>query len=197
MAHDPVTDEIWVTFQSWNPDYGGYRLHIYRSVDHGVTFMETAVPEFADPACSDPCHVTHPSLAFDLQGRVGMTVQLTKDEGILKVVQFSASADHGETWLEPVRLSFTDGLQSWRNPNAFTPHPDNAQTIAMGLAQDPATAHNIAVGIALTSAVQELQMRWNGEYWGTAATSKGFVAMWIDHSNDGRPHLYAQVLKVE
>ncbi|MEA3136453.1 MAG: repeat-like domain [Thermoplasmata archaeon] len=197
MAHDPVSDEVWVTYQSWDEGYGGYLTHIWRSTDHGASFAETAVPAFASPACSDPCHVTHPALAFDLDGRVGLIAQLTKDEGIVKVVQFSASDDHGATWLAPFELSSTDGTDSWRNPNAFAPGMGNAQAIATGVAADPRTAHNVALGLGLSTAVSELQMRWNGEYWGLAATSKGFVAMWIDHSNDGRPQLYSRLLKVE
>jgi hypothetical protein len=196
LAHDPVTDDLYVVYQSWDEGYDGYRLHLMRSTDQGVTFNETAVPDFSSPLCSDPCHVTHPAVAIDAQGRLGMTVQLTKEGGVLKVVQFSASSDYGATWLPPFELSATDGTQSWQNPNAFRPLPANGQAIADGLASDPATAHNIAVGLALTSAVSELQMRWNGEYWGLAATPKGFVAMWIDHSNDGRPQLYSRLLGV-
>lgn len=198
LAHDPVTDDLYVTYQTWEDGAGGYRIHVWRSTDHGVTFAETAVPAFASPDCAAPCHVTHPAIAFDLQGRVGLLVQLTNDGGHFKEVQFSASSDHGATWLAPVSLSKTDGLlgQGWSNPNAFRPSPENAVAIAMGLAVDPTTAHNVAVGIALTTAVQELQMRWNGEYWGLAASSKGFVAMWIDHANDGRPQLWSRLLAV-
>lgn len=195
LAHDPATGDLWVTFQSWDESYGGYRLHLYRSTDHGLTFAETAVPAFASPACPDPCHVTHPAVAFDRAGRVGVLVQLTKDEGILKVVQFSASADHGATWAAPVALSRTDGLDSWRNPQAFTPLPGDGQAVAEGVAADPASAHNAAAGLALSSAVAELQMRWNGEYWGLAASSRGFVAMWIDHSGGGRPQLWSQLVQ--
>lgn len=197
LAHDPLTDDLYVAYQTWDTQAGGYRLHIWRSSDGGVTFAETAVPDFKADNCPAPCHVTHPGLAVDLQGRLGIVVQLTRDEGVVKVVQFSASADRGASWATPLELSSTDGTDSWRNPNAFTPLPGNAQAIAAGLSQDPATAHNVAVGIALTSAVQELQMRWNGEYWGMAATTQGFVAMWIDHSNDGRPQLYSRLLAVE
>jgi hypothetical protein len=197
LAHDPVSDDLYVVYQSWDTEYDGYKIHLWRSTDQGVTFTETSVPAFGSPACTDPCHVTHPSVAFDLQGRLGMTVQLTKEGGVLKVVQFSASSDNGTTWLPPLELSHADGMQSWQNPNAFRPLPENAQAIARGLAADPTTGNNVAIGIALTSAVQELQMRWNGEYWGLAATSKGFVAMWIDHTNDGRPQLYSQLLAIE
>lgn len=197
LAHDPLTDDLYVSYQTWHTDYGGYRLHIWRSTDGGVTFTETAVPDFKADNCPDPCHVTHPGLAIDLDGRLGIVVQLTKDEGIVKVVQASVSTDQGATWVTPLELSSTDGMDSWRNPNAFTPLPENAQAIAMGSAQDPATAHNVAAGLALSTAVSELQMRWNGEYWGMAATPQGFVAMWIDHSNDGRPQLYSRLLAVE
>lgn len=200
LAHDPVSDDLYVVYQSWDTEDDGYKVHLWRSTDHGVTFTEAAVPDFTSPTCADPCHVTHPSIAFDLDGRVGMTVQLTREGGHLKEVFFAASADHGATWTEPFELSRTDGMgpaaQGWSNPNAFTPLPGNAQAIAAGLAADPATAHNVAVGLALSSAVSELQMRWNGEYWGLAATSKGFVAMWIDHSADGRPQLYSRLLQV-
>ncbi|HUR26023.1 MAG TPA: sialidase family protein [Candidatus Thermoplasmatota archaeon] len=196
LAHDPVTDDLYVSAQSWDTGYGGYRLHVWRSTDGGVTFSETAVPDFTAEACPDPCHVTHPGLAVDLQGRLGIVVQLTKDEGIVKVVQSSASGDHGATWLPPLELSSTDGTDSWRNPNAFAPRTDNAAAIARGLAANPPTAHNVAAGLALSTAVSELQMRWNGEYWGMAATPQGFVAMWIDHSNNGRPQLYSRVLTV-
>ena len=195
LAHDPATDDLWVTYQSWDESYGGYRLHLYRSADHGLSFAETPVPAFASPACADPCHVTHPAVAFDQAGRVGLLVQLTKDEGVLKVVQFSASADHGATWAAPVDLSHTDGMDSWRNPQAFTPMPQDAQAAAAGVAADPTTAHNAAAGAALSAAISELQMRWNGEYWGLAASSQGFVAMWIDHSGGGRPQLWSQVVE--
>jgi len=197
LLHDPVSDDLYVSAQSWDATYGGYRLHVWRSTDHGVTFAETPVPIFASPACPDPCHVTHPGLAVDPQGRIGLVVQLTKDQGIVKVVQFSASSDHGATWLTPFELSSTDGTDSWRNPNAFAPAPENGMGIAQGLAANPPTAHNVAAGLALSTAVSELQMRWNGEYWGMAASSKGFVAMWIDHSDDGRPELYSRVLTVQ
>lgn len=195
LAHDPLTDDLWIAHQSWDEGYGGYRLHLLRSTDHGLSFAETAVPPFASPACPDPCHVTHPAVAFDLAGNVGLLAQLTKDEGIVKVVQLSASPDHGATWAAPVELSHTDGMDSWRNPQAFQPLPASSQAIAEGLASDPATAHNVAAGLALSTAVSELQMRWNGEYWGVAASSKGFVAMWIDHSGGGRPQLWSQLVQ--
>jgi hypothetical protein len=201
LAHDPVSDDLYIVWQSWDTEYDGYRIHLWRSTDHGVTFAPTAVPDFASPTCADPCHVTHPAVAFDQEGRLGMIVQLTREGGHLKEVYFSASADEGATWTKPFELNKADGMgptaQGWSNPNAFAPLPGNAQAIAAGLASDPTTAHNIAVGLALTSAVSELQMRWNGEYWGLSATSKGFVAMWIDHSNDGRPQLYSRLLAVE
>lgn len=201
LAHDAVTDDLYVVYQSWDLEYDGYRTHLWRSTDHGVTFNETAVPDFSSETCADPCHVTHPAVAVDPQGRLGMTVQLTKEGGHLKEVYFSASDDHGATWLPAFELSKTDGMgptaQGWSNPNAFRPLPENAAAIAMGLAENPDTGHNVAVGLALSTAVSELQVRWNGEYWGLAATSKGFVAMWIDHTNDGRPQLYSRLLAVE
>jgi len=195
LAHDPATDDVWVAWQSWDAAYGAYRLHVAHSTDHGRSFAETAVPAFKDAACSDPCHVTHPGLAVDGKGRVGLLAQLTKDGGVLKVVQMSASSDRGATWTVPITLSKADGMDSWQNPNAFTPAAGNGQAIAEGLAQAPGTAHEVAAGIALTSAVSELQMRWNGEYWGMAATPKGFVAMWIDHTGGGRPQLWSQLIE--
>jgi hypothetical protein len=194
VAHDPLTDDLWVTYQSWDEGYGGYRLHLFRSTDHGATFRAVPAPSFASPLCADPCHVTHPSLAFDDAGRAALLVQLTRDEGLLKVVQVAASADQGRTWTAPLQLSHADGMDSWRNPEAFRPLPGNAQAVAAGVASDPASAHNAAAGVALSTAVSELQMRWNGEYWGLAASPKGFVAMWIDHSGGGRPQLWSQVV---
>jgi hypothetical protein len=197
LAHDPLSDELWVAYQSWDTAYNGYKLHAWRSTDHGASFKETAVPDFRSPLCPDPCHVTHPSLAFDLQGRVGLTVQLTMDQGLVKVVQFSASDDHGATWSDPFELSATTGSDSWQNPNAFTPDQEALEAYVDGVKRDPASAKGQAAGLALTTLVSELQMRWNGEYWGVAASSKGFVAMWIDHSADGRPQLYSRLLDVD
>lgn len=201
LAHDPVTDAVWFAYQTWETEAGGYRIHLWRSTDGGVTFNETAVPDFTSPTCSEPCHVTHPALAFDLDGTTGLIVQLTQDGGHLKEVYFSASDDKGATWLPPFELSKTDGMgpgsQAWTNPNAFQPLPENAQAIATGTEPSPGGAKATAAGIGLTTAVSELQIRWNGEYWGLAATTKGFVAMWIDHSNDGRPQLYSRLLAVE
>lgn len=201
LAYDPVADSVWVSYQSWDTEYGGYKLHLWRSTDNGVTFTQTAVPDFTSPTCADPCHVTHPALAFDANGTVGLIVQLTRDGGHLKEVYFSASDDNGATWLPPFELSKTDGMgpgsQAWTNPNAFQPLAENAGNIATGTEPSPGGVKATAAGIALTTAVSELQIRWNGEYWGLAASSKGFVAMWIDHSNDGRPQLYSRLLSVE
>ena len=198
LGHDPVTDDLYVVHQAWDEAYGGYRLYAYRSTDHGASYEAIPVPEFPSQSCTDPCHVTHPAVGFDLEGRVGLTVQLTQDGGHLKEVWFTASSDQGQSWAEPVLLSRTDGIaqDGWSNPGAFTPQPDNAEAIAAGVADDPTTAHNVAAGIALTTAVQELQMRWNGEYWGLTASSHGFVAMWVEHGGDGKPQLWSQVVAV-
>lgn len=201
LAHDPVDDAVWVSYQSWDTAYGGYRLHLWRSTDGGATFTETGVPDFSSPTCADPCHVTHPALAFDAQGRAGLVVQLTRDGGHLKEVYASASDDDGATWVEPLQLSRTEGMgpgsQAWTNPNAFTPLQQNAGAIVAGTEPSPGGVKATAAGLALTTAVSELQIRWNGEYWGMAATPQGFVAMWIDHTNDGRPQLYSRLLAVE
>lgn len=201
LSYDAVDDAVWVSYQSWDTGHGGYLLHLWRSVDGGATFTETAVPDFTSPTCAAVCHVTHPALAFDDQGRAGLVVQLTRDGGHLKEVWFSASDDDGATWLAPFQLSRTDGVgpgsQAWTNPNAFTPLPGSAAAIATGTDPSPGGVKSTVAGYALTTAVSELQIRWNGEYWGLAATPRGFVAMWIDHTNDGRPQLYSQVLAVE
>lgn len=199
LGHDPVSDDLYVAHQTWDESYGGYRLYLHRSTDQGASFQELEAPSFPSDVCTDPCHITHPAVGFDLDGRVGLTVQLTQDGGHLKEVWFTASHDHGQTWAEPVLLSRTDGIgqEGWTNPGAFTPQPDNAVAIAQGTAGDPTTAHNVAAGVALTTAVQELQMRWNGEYWGLTASSQGFVAMWIQHNGDGKPELWSQHIRVE
>lgn len=196
LAHDETTDDVWVAYQSWDDAAAAYRLHLYRSGDAGATYASVPVPAFSSSACAEPCHRTHPAIGFDLAGRIGMVVQLTQDGGHFKEVQFTASADHGATWLPPVVLSQTDGIlmAGWSNPNALLPAPDNAGEIASGLAADPTTAHNVAAGIALSTAVSELQLRWNGEYWGLTAGTDGFAAMWIEHGPDGRPQLWSQVL---
>lgn len=198
LAHDAVHDDLYVVYQSWDEGYGGYRLHLWRSVD-GRNYTEVAVPDFSSPTCPDPCHVTHPTVGFDLEGRMGITVQLTQDGGHAKEVWFSASGDHGATWIEPLQLSRTAemGRDGWSNPGAFAPKPQNAVAIAQGLAADPATAHNVAAGVALSTAVSELQMRWNGEYWGLTASTEGFVAMWIEHNDDGRPQLWSRLIQLE
>jgi hypothetical protein len=197
LYHDGASDDLWVAWQSWEANPGAYQVHLARSTDQGRTFAETAVPAFKDAACSEPCHVTHPTIAVDGQGRVAMLAQLTKDGGVLKVVEAAASSDHGATWSPPFTLSKADGMDSWQNPNAFSPDPGNGPSIAAGLAADPETVHEVAAGVALTTAVSELQMRWNGEYWGMAATPKGFVAMWIDHTGGGRPQLWSRLMAVD
>lgn len=201
LAHDPLTDELWISFQSWDEGYNGYRIHLWRSTDHGITFTEVPAPDFPSPTCSDPCHVTHPAIGFDFGGNMALIVQLTQDGGHLKEVYVTASGDRGQSWLPPFEISKTDGMgpdaQGWSNPNAFAPLPENGANIAAGLARDPAGAKTAAAGIALSAAVSELQIRWNGEYWGMASSPHGFVVMWIDHSNDGRPQLYSRLFAVE
>lgn len=196
MAYHDRTDSLFVVQQSWNTTTSLYEIHLYRSADRGVSFQELAVPAFASPTCG-PCHVTKPSIAFDLEGRLGLLVQLTNDGGHTKEVWFSASGDEGLTWVPSFVLSKTAPPDEWMNARAFTPSTSAPTGFAAGVAENPTDAGPMAVGLALTTAVQELQMRWNGEYWGIEASTRGFVAPWIDHSADGAPQLYARLLRAE
>lgn len=194
----PLNDHIFVAQQSWNEskETPGYEVSVYRSIDHGATYEVRTTPAFTSDTCS-PCHVTKPSITVDEQGRVGLLVQLTNEGGHIKEVMFSASSDEGMTWVAPIILSKTDDPNSWANPNAFTPNNEGAEDLAMYLAENPQDAGQVAIGLGLTSAVQELQMRWNGEYWGIASSPKGFVTPWIDHSNDGVPQVFARLVTAQ
>lgn len=196
IAVHPITDQVFVAQQSWNSTTSLYETSVYRSDDHGVSFQKVGVANFTSASCA-PCHVTKPSIAFDDVGRLGLLVQLTNDGGHIKEVWFSASADEGATWVEPLVLSKTAPPNGWANPRAFTPSPNGFVGLANGLAAHPTDAVAIVAGFGLTTAVQELQMRWNGEYWGIAASPQGFVATWIDHAAGGVPQLWSRLVRAE
>jgi hypothetical protein len=165
-------------------------------VDHGATFEKVVTPAYKSETCR-PCSVTKPSVTVDDAGRLGLLVQLVNDGGHIKEVLFTASADEGQTWVEPFVLSKTAPPNEWANAKAFTPGASGAQGMASYAAANPTDASQIAIGLALTTAVQELQMRWNGEYWGISSSPQGFVTAWIDHSNGGVPQIYSRLLKAE
>lgn len=196
IAIHPHNDHIFVAQQSWNTDTSLYETTVYRSTDHGRSFDNVTTPPFASPTCS-PCHVAKPSVHVDDAGRVGLSVQILNDGGHRKEVWFTASSDEGKTWVEPIQLSEAETPNSWANPNAFTPNPESAMGVATHLAEDPTDVVPTAYGVAATTLVSELQMRWNGEYWGLESSPEGFVVPWIDHRADGVPQLYVQLVKAE
>jgi hypothetical protein len=193
IAINPVTQSVFVVQQTWNATTSLYDVHLYRSADQGVSFEERTVPAFASTTCS-PCHVTKPAMSFDDAGRLAVLVQLTNEGGHVKEILASASADEGATWVAPITLSKTAPPNEWQNARTFTPSTANPTGFVSGIAQTPTDGESMVVGLALSTAVQELQMRWNGEYWGMQASSKGFVATWIDHSAGGVPQLYTRLL---
>jgi hypothetical protein len=79
----------------------------------------------------------------------------------------------------------------------LVPAPESAVGVATHLAQDPTDVIPTAYGVGATGLVSELQMRWNGEYWGLGWSSNGFVVPWIDHSSDGVPQLYSRIVTTE
>jgi hypothetical protein len=192
----PTTGHLFLASQSWDAAAGLFKVHVHRSIDEGATWQELAAPGFPSDSCR-PCHVTHPAAAIDGAGRFGLEVQLANDGGQTKEVWFSASDDEGTSWLPPMPLSKTSGSSSWANVNAFAPPPSSAVRIAQGLAQDPADAQGVVVGVGLTTAVSELQMRWNGEYWGMQASKDGFVCLWIDHTGNGVPQLWSRLVAAQ
>lgn len=196
MAISPVTNNIFVAQQSWSTTKNAFETTVYVSENLGGNFTATTMPIFKSTSCSG-CSVTKPSITVDSQGRLGLLVQLVNDGGHIKEVMFTASSDEGKTWVEPIVLSKTAPPNEWANPRAFTPNAMGAAFLAQYLAANPADAPNVAIGIALTSAVQELQMRWNGEYWGIQASPQGFVVPWIDHSNNGVPQVFSRLIAAE
>jgi hypothetical protein len=195
IAISPVNDHIFVAQQSWNTATNVYDTSVYRSTDGVSSFEKMTTPTFTSTSCT-PCSVTKPSVTLDDQGRLALEVQLVNDGGHIKEVMFSASSDEGLTWLAPIVLSKTAPPNEWQGSRAFTPMvgPGSVTTMTSYLASKPTDASQIAIGLALTSAVQELQMRWNGEYWGITSSPLGFVAIWIDHSAGGAPHIYSKIL---
>lgn len=190
---NPVNDHLFVAQQSWNVDTDLYETTVYRSADRGRTFQSVSDPGFVSPTCS-PCHTAKPSVHVDIDGRLGLSVQMLDHGGHRKEVWFTASPDEGATWVDPVLLSQADTPDSWASPAAFTPQPAGVVSAASHLAGQPGDAVPTAYGVAATALVSELQMRWNGEYWGLASSSQGFVVPWIDHSADGVPQLYSRLV---
>ncbi|HLE47224.1 MAG TPA: sialidase family protein [Candidatus Thermoplasmatota archaeon] len=196
LAISPVTQHVFVAQQSWSTAKNAFEATVYVSENSGTNYTVASVPLFKSATCQG-CSVTKPSVHVDDAGRLGLLVQLVNDGGHVKEVMFTASSDEGKTWVEPVVLSKTAPPNGWANPRTFTPNAAGAATLATYLAGNPTDAPNVAVGVALTTAVQELQMRWNGEYWGLSSSPNGFVVPWIDHSNNGAPQVFSRLVAAE
>ncbi|MBI2077160.1 MAG: exo-alpha-sialidase [Euryarchaeota archaeon] len=196
LAISPVTQHVFVAQQSWTTAKNAFEATVYASDNGGNNYTAASVPQFKSATC-DGCSVTKPSVHVDDAGRVGLLVQLVNDGGHVKEVMFTASSDEGKTWVEPVVLSKTAPPNGWANPRTFTPNVAGAATLATHVASNPTDAPNVAVGVALTTAVQELQMRWNGEYWGVSSSPNGFVVPWIDHSSNGVPQVFSRLVAAE
>jgi hypothetical protein len=193
IAMNPVNENIVVAQQSWNAATSLFEISVYESTLPELNFTKVTAPVFTSESCS-PCHVTKPSIAIDSRGVWGLMVQLVNDGGHTKEIMFSASGDGGQTWLAPIALSKTTTPNEWANPRAFRPDPEGATDLATYVAENPTDAGQVAVGLGLTTAVSELQIRWNGEYWGIHSSPEGFVLPWIDHSADGVPQLYTRLV---
>ncbi len=193
IAMNPVNENIVVGQQSWNASTSLFEVSVYESTLPELNFTKVTTPVFTSETCT-PCHVTKPSVAIDSRGVWGLMVQLVNDGGHTKEIMFSASGDGGQTWLTPIVLSKTTTPDGWANPRAFQPNPDGAADLAMYVAENPTDVGQVAVGVGLTTLVSELQIRWNGEYWGIHTSPNGFVLPWIDHSADGAPQLYSRIV---
>lgn len=194
-ALSPVTDTILLAAQAWNAPQNGWEIKLFRSHDLGATYEALGQPPPVRDACPQ-CHVTHPAIAFDAQGRLGLEVQFATTLGLVKEVWFFVSDDEGTAWRQPIRLSRTTEQQSYLLPSTWTPGAAGVENFARGVVANPMDAPMMAHSWALGAVTGSVHHRWAGDYWGIAAVPGGFSALWVDHSQNGIPQLWSSVVSV-
>lgn len=161
---------------------------LVRAARAGAPYQALAVPSFPSKACAS-CNQVHPTLVFDAQGRLALQVTLSDDQSLVRETWFAVSRDEGLHWLAPVLLGATDASDSYLSPNDLAPAPTAVGTGVIGTG-DPA---GTAVGLATTT-IWPYFHRDGGEYFGLAATPRGFVAIWVDHYGDGRNAIWSRIV---
>lgn len=192
----PTNDAVMVAAQEWNLQSERWEIRLYLSHDLGATYEPAAAPTISSPGCAG-CHAFHPAIAFDPQGRLGLQVQLAQDLGLVKEVWFIVSPDEGRSWSRPVMLSRTTQDASWVSASTWLPTADGLTTVAAYVATHPTDPYMPLHGYALGQFVGTVHHRWGGDYWGIAATQDGFLAMWVDASQNGVPQLWSSRIGLE
>lgn len=168
---------------------------LWRSRDGGVTYEPLQLPAAVSEGCPD-CHVVHPTLTVDQQGRLVVQFTLSDDGSLRKEVYVSVSPDEGDTWVDPLRIAVTTAESSYINPanvlNEIGQEPVEAIQEAM---ENPSTAPAIILA-QVTHLTWPVTHRDGGEYFGITSTPEGIVDMWVQHWGDGQNTVMARIVEV-
>ncbi|MGH2829745.1 MAG: hypothetical protein ACRDJM_04620, partial [Actinomycetota bacterium] len=195
IAVDKTTGTVYVAMQLYDEDT--FRSYLYRSSDGGASFQTVPLPV---PAGGCPgCHQMRPAVAVDDAGNLGVQVMLTSKElGLSREAWFLISRDGGATWLEPVQLTAAGPTQSYLDPRNW----DSLATQPVANRVSQLTAHpDSYVGTklgweAMARGQRNDHIRWGGDYWNITTSSRGFVALFEDHSANGKHQLWSRIIKV-
>lgn len=195
FAVSPVTGNLFIAWHGFVQDgshggLGSYQVHLFRSSDKAQSFQPLDFP-FVRP-CAE-CHTARPTLQVDGEGRLAMMWQ-SGPMAMPAQTWFSASADEGQTWAEPILLSSQAETEGEWNPGNFLARPESyTQPVVSAAQAGDATAVNKAQGATIL--VTFYQRYQGGDYSSMAVSPLGFVPMWIDQS-DGKPHMWSAVVSV-
>ncbi len=168
---------------------------LVRSLDGGATFEMLQLPAARSEECAG-CHVVHPTLTVDQQGRLIAQFTLSDDTSLRKEVYVSVSADEGLSWVDPLRIAVTTVESSYLSPgnvvNEVGSEPAEAVEEAM---EHPEQAQAILTS-QVTHATWPVTHRDGGEYFGITSTPDGIVDMWVQHNGDGQNTVTARIVQI-
>lgn len=194
LAVSPKTGHLFGAMMQFDPTLKIYYVQLYRSIDQGVSYQQIAYPIPTSTLCVR-CHITRPSVGFDANGNVAVTLSLATDLGAQREQDVLVSVDEGNSWLPPLVIG-TSGPADNLDQRHRAPQ-DPATTVPADANQllDP---QEMDAGVTVQeNRTDDHHLTYGGDYsWGLVAVPDGFFVTWNDRAEGGISRIWGRIVRI-